>query len=225
MYYVYWIHLEEHDSLMTQGYIGISNQPEARLRAHLSGTAPVGSKVIREMQDKSKLVHTVLSSVETLTEAREAERHYRPLPNIGWNVKRGGGVTPDCTGRKHSETVKADIARKNRLTKASRTYVSPFKGMTDRHSEETKALIGSYHKGKTISEEHKKAITEKLSGKGNPKSKEICLHDTVLGKTKTFVNLREAAEQWEINYSTLRAAVQRGSTLIHKRYEIVKVAG
>ena len=106
MYYVYWIHLEEHDSPMTQGYIGISNQPEKRLRAHLTDTAPVGSKVIREMQDTSKLVHTILSSVETLAEARETERHYRPLPNIGWNVKRGGGVTPDCTGRKRIVTGK-----------------------------------------------------------------------------------------------------------------------
>lgn len=226
MFYIYWIHQTNHTDPYTEGYVGLSNQPDKRFKAHTTNTAQVGSKYLREMSDSDKalLTHTILAECSSLEQARELELKYRPLPNIGWNIKRGGGVSPDCTGRVHSEQTKKDIARKNTLTKSTRTYVSPFKGVTDRYSEETKALIGSYHKGKTISEEHKQAITDKLSGVKHTKSLAITITDTVTGISKDYVNIREASEQLGITYSTLRSAVRNNQKLVYKRFEIVKVA-
>ena len=226
MYYIYWIHHPDHTDPYTEGYIGLSNQPDKRFKAHTTDTANVGSKYLREMSDSDKalLSHTILAECSSLEQARKLELKYRPLPNIGWNIKRGGGVSPDCTGRVQSDQTKKDIARKNIKTKSTRTYVSPFKGVTNRHSDATKALIGSYHKGKTISEEHKQAITEKLSGANNTKSLPITITDTVTGITKDYVNIREASEQLGITYSTLRAAVRKNQKLVLRRFEIVKVA-
>ena len=226
MFYIYWIHQTNHTDPYTEGYVGLSNQPDKRFKAHTTNTAQVGSKYLRELSDSDKalLSHTILAECSSLEQARELELKYRPLPNIGWNIKRGGGVSPDCTGRVHSEQTKKDIARKNALTKSTRTYVSPFKGDTERHSEETKALIGSYHKGKTISEEHKQAITDKLSGVNHTKSLAITITDNVTGITKDYVNIREASEQLGITYSTLRSAVRNNQKLVYKRFEIVKVA-
>lgn len=227
MYYIYWIHETTHNDPLTQGYIGISKEPEKRFKAHISNTAPVGSKQLRYMDDtyKASLVHTILNSVATLEEAQAEELRLRPTANIGWNVKRGGGTTPDCSGRTHSEQTKQDIARKNRITKSQRTYVSPFKGVTDRYTEETRALIGSYHKGKTISDEHKKAITEKNSGVNHARSKAVSVHDTYTGISTEYVNLTEASKALGVNYSTVRSAVQKGVKLVYKRYEIVEVTG
>ena len=226
MFYIYWIHQTNHTDPYTEGYVGLSNQPDKRFKAHTTKTAQVGSKYLRELSDSDKalLSHTILAECSSLEQARELELKYRPLPHIGWNIKRGGGVSPDCTGRVHSEQTKKDIARKNTLTKSTRTYVSPFKGDTERHSEETKALIGSYHKGKTISEEHKQAITDKLSGVNHTKSLAITITDNVTGITKDYVNIREASEQLGITYSTLRSAVRNNQKLVYKRFEIVKVA-
>lgn len=226
MYYIYWIHYSDHTDPYTEGYIGLSNQPDIRFKAHISGTAHVGSSYIRKMSDSDKalLTHTILAECSSLDQARELELRYRPLPKIGWNIKRGGGVSPDCTGRVHSEQTKKAIARKNVKTKSTRTYVSPYKGVTNRFSEATKALIGSYHKGKTISEAHKQAITEKLRGANHTKSLPITITDTVTGITKDYVNIREASEQLGIAYSSLRSAVRNNRKLVYKRFEIVKVA-
>lgn len=226
MHYIYWIHHPDHTDPYTEGYIGLSNQPDKRFKAHTTNTASVGSKYLREMSDSDKalLSHTILAKCSSLEEARELEQKYRPSPNIGWNIKKGGGVSPDCTGRVHTEETKRAIGSKNAITKSTRTYVSPFKGVTNRHSDATKALIGSYHKGKTISEEHKQAITEKLSGANHSKSLPITITDTVTGITKDYVNIREASEQLGITYSTLRAAVRRNQKLLLRRFEIVKVA-
>ena len=226
MHYIYWIHQADHTDPYSEGYIGLSNQPDRRFKAHTTDTAGVGSKYLRDMSDSDKalLSHTILATCSSLEQARELELSYRPLPNIGWNIRKGGGVSPDCTGRVHSEQTKKAIARTNAMTKSTRTYVSPFKGDTNRHSEDTKALIGSYHKGKTISDEHKQAITEKLSGANHTKSLAITITDTVTGITNEFVNIREASEQLGITYSTLRSAVRNNRKLVYKRFEIVEVA-
>lgn len=225
MYYVYWIHATNHQDPYAEGYVGISNQPEKRLRAHTTDTAKVGSNKVKEYVDEhgvSAIQHTVLNKVNTLEEAQQQEYVYRPKPNIGWNMRKGGGTTPDCTGRVHTQETKDAIANKNRITKSSRTYESKFKGDTDRWSEEQKALIGSYHKGKTITQEHRQAISAKLSGKNSPVAVSIKIVDTIDGTEHSFDTLKEAAEVLGINYQTLRAANRRGQKLVYRRWQIIK---
>ena len=225
MYYVYWIHATNHQNPYVEGYVGISNQPEKRLRAHTTDTAKVGSIKVREYvseQGEASIQHTILNKVNTLAEAKQQEYVYRPEPNIGWNIRKGGGTTPDCTGRVHTQETIDAIATKNRLTKSTRTYESKFKGDTARWSQEQKALIGSYHKGKTITQEHKQAISDKVSGKNSPVAVSIKIMDTIDNTEYTFDTIKEAAVALGINYQTLRSANNKEQNLVYRRWQIIK---
>lgn len=227
MYYVYWIHATNHQDPYTEGYVGMSNQPEKRFRAHTTDTSNAGSSKVKEYIEENGVTsvqHTILKEVDTLEEAQQQEYEYRPKSSIGWNLRKGGGVSPDCTGREHTQETKDAIAHKNRLTKSNRTYDSKFKGVTDRWSEGQKALIGSYHKGKEITQEHRQAISDKLSGKNNHAAVGITIEDTLDGTEHTFDTLKEAADTLGINYSAIRSAKRAGREIVYKRWKIIKVS-
>lgn len=225
MHYLYWIHLVEHTDPYSQGYIGISVQPEIRFRQHTTDLAlGAGSQILRQIvaeYGKDCLQHKVLASYENQNEARQAEHQYRPKTNIGWNIWVGGGVSPNCTGRVMSDETRSKIGESNRQTKSTRSYESPFKGMTNRYSDETKALIGSYHKGKTISETHKKSITEKMSREKHPKSVSVSLKNLETGLTYDFKCLKSASEELGINYQTLRSAMRMKQEIVSKIWKIL----
>lgn len=228
MHYVYWIRGIEHTDINTEGYVGISNQPFRRLKAHTTDTALVGSRLVRErvnQQGIHSIEHSVIAECVDLTQAQVLEATLRPVANIGWNIKKGGGTSPDCSGRTHTPETKEKIRQSNLITKGSRTYVSPFKGMTDRFSEDTKAKIGAAQRGKEISQAHRQAITEKLSGINSPVRKEVALMDVNNpSDIREFISLKEAADTLGINYSTLRAACQKGNVTA-KRWKQVEVPG
>lgn len=225
MYYLYWIHLEEHTDPFSEGYVGVSTQPEVRFRQHSTDlTVGSGSQVLRQIVaelGKECLQHTILASYEDQLEARQAEQHYRPKTNIGWNIWVGGGVSPDCTGREMSEETRAKIAESNRLTKSTRSYESPFKGMNDRHSDETKALIGSYHKGKTISEAHRNSARKKLSRERSPRARPVTLRNMETGSTHSYKCVKSASEELGINYQTLRSAIRMKQDVVAKIWKIL----
>lgn len=225
MYYIYWIHTANHQNPYEEGYIGLSNQPEKRFKAHTTDTAKVGSKRVSEYVEEhgtNSLIHTLLHSVTTLIEAQQLEQSYRPNSNIGWNMRKGGGITPDCSGREHTQETKDKISKTNLKTKSKRVYTSKFKGVTGRWTKEQKARIGAFHKGRPITEKHKRAIAEKNSGKDNPKSVSIRILDTVTNTEYTFESLRQAAIELNIPYPTVRSASNKGQKLIHKRWEIIR---
>lgn len=225
MHYLYWIHLENHSDPFTEGYIEISTQPKIRFRQHTTDTAPRGgSTVLRQIAAEigaENLRHTLLTSFPTEEEAQIEERRYRPKSNIGWNIQPGGGVTPDCSGRQDSPETKMKRAASIRKTKSSRSYISPFKGMTDRHSPETRALIGSYHKGKTISEAHRKSASAKLSGDKNPNAVSVDLQDLETHQIYNFKCLKTASDELGINYSTLRSAIRCKQEIVSKKWKIL----
>lgn len=224
MYHLYWIAPVNSTCPKTEGYIGISNNPEKRFRAHTTDIAEVGSKVIRAYVAEhgiSSVQHKILDSFNTLEEAREAERSYRPNAYIGWNLRTGGGISPDCTDRILSDETKEKIRQSNIATKSTRTYTNKFKGTTGRYTEEQRKHIGSFHKGKTISEEHRNAISEKLSGGNSPVARSIRIMDTLDGTEYSFDCLKTAAEELGINYSTIRSAIRNGRKLVYKRWEIL----
>ena len=120
-----------------------------------------------------------------------------------------------------SDESKEKIRQSNITTKSTRTYTNKFKGTAGRYTEEQRKHIGSFHKGKTISEEHRKAISEKLSGDNNPRARSIRIMDTLDGTEYSFYNLKTAAEELGITYSTLRSTVRNGRKLVYKRWEIL----
>ncbi len=209
MIYVYWLHLQNHTNPKEQGYIGISKQPIQRYRTHLKYKHAF-SKGVRAAIEKygfNQIKHSVLFEFPTLIEARKKELELRPNINIGWNLAKGGGITPDVTGRVHSDETKQKISNSNITTKAERGYIpNVFKGKTDRHSDEMKKHLGSFHKGKIISDAHKKAITEKMSGGKHPVAKSIRLyHVDNPNLIHEFDCIKNAANETGINYSTLRS--------------------
>ena len=112
---LYWIHLPEHD-IKTGGYIGISLNAEKRFREHKSTNA--NCSVVKRAIDKHEddLIYDVLweGSYEG---ALQLEEYYRPEPQIGWNIRKGG-ISPlfgEETRRKMSE-----IAKKRGMSKSCR---------------------------------------------------------------------------------------------------------
>ena len=142
----------------------------------------VGSEFVDEF-GLNAIKHTILHEYVDLQSAQNKELEYRPNAKIGWNITKGGGITPDCTGRKHSPETIAKITSKNKETKSQRKYVSHFKGKTGRWSDEQKQKIGSYHKGKTISKAHKQAVKDKNSGFNNSKSNKMYKYSVFYPKT------------------------------------------
>lgn len=210
MYYLYWMHLDSHTNPFNEGYVGMSKNPVQRMRTHTNYKHAYSKGVRSAIAEFGKEVikHNLLGEFSSYEEVRNAERMYRPFPNIGWNLSKGGGVTPDCSGRAHLQSSKDQIGQSNRLAYQVRGYVpSQFKGVTNRYSAETKALIGSYHKGKTISEAHRKSASEKLLGENSPKAVGISLfHKDLPTKIYTYGCIKDAAKAHGVNYSTLRSA-------------------
>lgn len=225
MHHLYWIHLEDHTDPFTEGYIGVSTQPKVRFRQHTSDTATgAGSQIVRQVANElgiTALRHTALASFTSREEARTEERNYRPKTNIGWNIWVGGGVSPDCTGRVDTEDTKRKRVATATRTRSTRSYVSPYKGATDRHDAETRALIGSYHKGKTISKAHRKSASEKNSKEKSPLAKSIDLLNLETQVTHKFLCLKSASEELGINYSALRSAFRQGQEVVYRKWKIL----
>lgn len=94
VYKVYWLHLEEHNDLKNQGYIGITKQPvEDRFYKHCwdaeKDKADYSiSRAIRKYGKENIVVDTLCICEEDY--AKNLEYKLRPKPRIGWNIVEGG---------------------------------------------------------------------------------------------------------------------------------------
>ena len=158
--HVYWIHHRNHNNLFTQGYIGISKDPDTRFKCHQYTNNQHLSRALKKYTDDIEL-DVLLIGVEEY--CREVERKLRPIKNIGWNICEGGGMPPDCTGRKRTkEEIQNYTESRKRNNKPS-----PLLG---RKFPERGVNISKAKKGKKFSKEHR----EKLSVAAfNRKKKEI----------------------------------------------------
>lgn len=89
--FVYWIHLNKNDNIKQDGYVGISKDANKRFREHRS-TNP-NCSVIKRAIDKhgDNLIYDVIWS-GSYDGAIALEEYFRPLPQIGWNIRTGGRV-------------------------------------------------------------------------------------------------------------------------------------
>ena len=231
-YYLYWIKAKHHQDPFTEGYIGCSCQPKTRFRSHTTDNTNAGSKAIKQYVLENGIDSVsleILAEFSSEEEAKQKEREYRPHHHIGWNFQKGGLHNPDCTGFKHSEETKRKRIISMKKTKAQRSYVSPFKGKT-RWSDEQKAKIGYYHKGKTISQKHIESMRKKLSGSNNVWAKQTAVKDLNTEQIYIFGSLTEAAKGMNIGHSALKSAKRRylmdGTlSIIQKRYQLVPSQG
>ena len=231
-YYLYWVKAKHHQDPFTEGYIGCSCQPKNRFRSHTTDNTNAGSKAVKQYvleNGINSVSMEILAEFSSETEAKQKEWEYRPHHHIGWNFQKGGLHNPDCTGFKHAEETKRKRSILVKNTKASRSYISPFKGKP-RWTEEQKAKIGSYHKGKTISQEHIESMRKKLSGSNSVCAKQTAIKDLETGQIHIFGSLIEAAKEMGIGHSALKSAKRRyllnGTiTTIQKRYQLVPSQG
>lgn len=232
-YYLYWIKAQHHQDPFTEGYIGCSCRPQARFRSHTTDNTNAGSRIIKQYILENGIDSVsleILAEFSSEEEAKHREWEYRPHHHIGWNFQKGGLHNPDCTGFKHSEETKRKRVISMKKTKAQRSYVSPFKGKTTRWSDEQKAKIGSYHKGKTISQEHIESMRKKLSGSNSVFAKQTAIKDLNTEQIYVFGSLTEAAKGMNIGHSALKSAKRRYLTdgtlsIIQKRYQLVPSQG
>lgn len=213
---VYWLHLEEHTDPLTEGYIGVSVNPKIRVQAHLRGKTTSHKLLeIIAIYDKRSFITTELYS-GTLEECLQKEFQLRPKANIGWNMLPGGGKHPNNIGRKLSEETKRKISQSNLGKKLG--HPSPFKGMTNRYTKEQRALIGSYHKGKIISEAHKQAVRDKLLGRKSPVAAKINVYHTDNPNViiETLYCIQEYCDKYSMGYSGARSQLRR-LTLMGKK--------
>ena len=106
-YHVYWVRNEEHTDILSEGYVGITKNPERRLENHKER----GS------------VRTIIL-VGSKQYCREIEYKLRPKANIGLN-KNPGGMLPMITERGREVIRKRMIA--NNPMKILRTNSGSFK--------------------------------------------------------------------------------------------------
>ena len=103
---VYWIRHPEMKYHMTEGYVGITNNPKGRFQRH--------KKVADWFDDRCEMV--ILQDGLTRQEAIDIETLLRPRWNIGWNNAPGGGDPPQ--GMMKGRRYKVPHYPKNRKTRA-----------------------------------------------------------------------------------------------------------
>lgn len=139
--YLYWIHYPEHTDPLTQGYIGITSDPDRRFKSHQSSSY---NRMVKGAIKKGAKM-TILHEYDGHETALAIEETYRPDDRIGWNLVKGGGMPP-----------------RHQNTPESRRRVSEqFKGkkQTPEHvKKRANALRGSKH-----SEESKRLMSEKAA--------------------------------------------------------------
>lgn len=110
---VYWIHYPTHTNCMTEGYIGVSTDLAKRLQKHKSSSSWMFNRLMKGA------VVDILHTFDTLSEACEKERWYRPEANIGWNMNPGGGLPPSQYGRTYEKQKLTGNERTLKQKKAS----------------------------------------------------------------------------------------------------------
>jgi hypothetical protein len=97
MYCLYWISVEDHTDIHSEGYVGITRNFSERMRAHRKNrrVTPLTNAIKKYSWDT--LIIRVLINGISLEDALFLERLYRPSQHIGWNCQSGGeiGVEPE----------------------------------------------------------------------------------------------------------------------------------
>lgn len=142
---VYWLHLEEHTDVFSQGYIGITTQGLPKRFAQHKSLAKSGKgitvgRALRKYDNKVIATELIASDVDTCL---MLEFNLRPNSNIAWNYSAGGGSRVDLGHNAESRK------------KISESLVKSFKlnpRSPRKNSEETKAKMSLSAKGRMPSQ-------------------------------------------------------------------------
>lgn len=94
---IYWIRLPEHKDFLSEGYIGISNNVNYRLKQHKNyATNAHLANAIKKYGWDNLIKEVVLIANESY--CLMMEKIIRAKENIGWNIAIGGGKPPAHKG-------------------------------------------------------------------------------------------------------------------------------
>ena len=141
---VYWIHKPEELDIYNQGYVGITNDLQRRLKEHRRNGIFDPTKMIAEVFLQGKREYCV-----------EQEILLRPESNIGINKAPGGSIPPDVTGIKRNEETRRKMSisnvgmkGKNHSIESKLKMSNSRKGKLGKpHTEETKQKLSKIRKG------------------------------------------------------------------------------
>lgn len=90
--YLYWLHDVSEKDISTEGYVGISLNPDTRCRSHESNFQKrrEGQYLDSSVYDLNDIVFEVVHC-GSQSEVEDFERTLRPTKGIGWNRGAGGG--------------------------------------------------------------------------------------------------------------------------------------
>jgi predicted GIY-YIG superfamily endonuclease len=172
--YVYWIRRSTHTDIKTEGYIGISKNPEKRWRGHRSkGNNTNLGKALKKYDD---IVYEIVEKLDGVDEAKVMERSLRPDIYIGWNIVTGGGggVMTEETKKKLSIAHKGKTKTAEHckaLSEANMGHTPWNKGMTFSEEYILRIGIGKWNKGRVHSEESRRNMSVGQQKRG-PRSEE-----------------------------------------------------
>ena len=96
---VYWIRCQDHTDMMSQGYIGVSKDADARFTQHFKRTQNRHLKFATNKYGWDNLVKTKIAIADK-DYCFDLERKLRPTDGIGWNCVAGGGNPPSSLGKR-----------------------------------------------------------------------------------------------------------------------------
>ena len=109
MHYIYWIKKKDHQDILSEGYVGYSNNPERRYEEHKKSNSRLG-RVIQKHESNIDLI--VVYKFESEKEALLKEKELRPKQRIGWNIAQGGQIPPVLKDKETKEKISNTLKKK-----------------------------------------------------------------------------------------------------------------
>ncbi len=107
MTFLYWIRAPHHTDIHTEGYVGITDNPQLRLRNH--SKRPSNPHLANALKKYDVVSELVLEGPREYIALCEFD--LRPSAGIGWNVAVGGDEPPSQSGKLRSEETKCKMRK------------------------------------------------------------------------------------------------------------------
>lgn len=127
-------------------YIGISNDPDRRLRNHKYSDTYIGCAIRKYGVDDFEIIdQTELYEIAFELEKKHIKKFNTLVPN-GYNLTEGGENPPSWEGKQHSEKTKKKISESNKGK--HHLSLEQRKKLRDSHTPESYVKLSAAKKGK-----------------------------------------------------------------------------
>ncbi len=168
--FVYWIKRTCHNDVYTEGYIGITDNPDRRYKEHQKFSNK-NKKLVHAFRKYDDISYVVLKE-DTEENCKLLEFELRPDVQIGWNIVPGGDKPPinrgTWVGKKLTDEHKRHVSEGMKLSWSKRERTSKtIKIPKTLKAKRNQTGSANPMFGKTHSEETKRRISESMKGKRN----------------------------------------------------------